>query len=59
MQHLHVWFVAAAYAITAGILLADALLPRFKLQSLLRDIVLRERRRANPKPPASSERPIA
>lgn len=44
MEHLHVWFVAAAYAITALILLADALLPRIKFKALLRGILLRERR---------------
>ena len=44
MQHLHVWFVAAAYAIALLILVADALLPRIKFQSLLRGILLRERR---------------
>ena len=36
MEHLHGWFVAAAYAIALVILVADALLPRIKFQSLLR-----------------------
>lgn len=44
MEHLHGWFVAAAYVIALVILLADALLPRIKLKSLLRGILLRERR---------------
>lgn len=44
MEHLHVWFVTAAYAVTALILLADALLPRIKFKALLRGILLRERR---------------
>ena len=44
MEHLHGWFVAAAYAIALVILLADAFLPRIKFKSLLRGILLRERR---------------
>ena len=44
MEHLHGWFVAAAYVIALAILLADAFLPRIKFQSLLRGILLRERR---------------
>jgi|JI81BgreenRNA_FD_contig_81_1378284_length_1259_multi_3_in_0_out_0_2 hypothetical protein len=44
MEHLHGWFVAAAYLVSAIILLADALLPRVKFKSLLRGILLRERR---------------
>jgi heme exporter protein D len=47
MEHLHGWFVAAAYAVFAVILLADAILPRIKFKSLLRGILLRERRSAN------------
>lgn len=60
MEHLHGWFVAAAYVIGLGILLADAVLPRFRLKSLLRAIQLRERRgAAASKSPASAERPTA
>ena len=44
MEHLHGWFVAAAYAIALVILVADALLPRIKFKSLLRGILLLERR---------------
>jgi hypothetical protein len=44
MEHLHGWVVAAAYAIALVILLADAFLPRIKFKSLLRGILLRERR---------------
>lgn len=46
MEHLHGWFVAAAYAIGLGVLVADAVLPRIKFKSLLRGILLRERRTA-------------
>jgi heme exporter protein D len=46
MEHLHGWFVAAAYVIGLGILVADAVLPRLRLKSLLRGIQLRERRNA-------------
>lgn len=56
MQHLHVWFVIGAYATFALILLADFVLPRIKFKSLLRGILLRERRAAAPNP-ASLERP--
>jgi heme exporter protein CcmD len=48
MEHLHGWFVAAAYAVSAVVLAADAILPRIKFQSLLRGILLRERRTPNP-----------
>ncbi len=44
MEHLHVWFVAGAYAVTLIVLAADAILPRIKLKSQLRGILLRERR---------------
>ena len=44
MEHLHLWFVSAAYAAFVIILAADALLPRLALRTLLRGIVLRERR---------------
>ena len=44
MEHLHGWFVAAAYGVSAILLLGDALLPRVKFKSLLRGILLRERR---------------
>jgi hypothetical protein len=57
MEHLHGWFVAAAYVIGLGILAADALLPRFRMRSLLRAIQLRERRSdAASKSPATAER---
>jgi hypothetical protein len=48
MEHLHGWFVAAAYAAFALILLADAVLPRIKFTSILRGILLRERRAKPP-----------
>lgn len=48
MQHLHVWFVAGAYAAFAAILIADLFLPRIKLRALLRGILLRERRASAP-----------
>lgn len=44
MEHLHGWFVAAAYAAFTVILALDAILPRIKFKSLLRGILLRERR---------------
>ncbi len=44
MEHLHPWFVAAAYAVFIVILAADALVPRFAFSSLLSGIALRERR---------------
>lgn len=50
MEHLHGWFVAAAYAVAAVILVADAVLPRVKFKSLLRGMMLRERRNAASKP---------
>ncbi|HAI59576.1 MAG TPA: heme exporter protein CcmD [Xanthomonadaceae bacterium] len=55
MQHLHVWFVAGAYATFALILLADLFLPRIKLRSLLRGILLRERRASAPTRPVSAD----
>jgi len=52
MEHLHPWFVAAAYAAFTLLLLADAALPRIKFKSLLRGILLRERRtRREPETP--------
>jgi heme exporter protein D len=47
MEHLHAWFVAAAYAVFIVILAVDALVPRITFRALLRDIVLRERRQPN------------
>ena len=44
MEHLHPWFVAGAYGVAFLLLLADAVLPRVRFQSLLRGIRLRERR---------------
>jgi heme exporter protein D len=55
MEHLHGWFVAAAYVIGLGILVADAVLPRIKFKSLLRGILLRERRAAA-HPPVPTDR---
>jgi len=54
MEHLHHWFVLAAYGITFVILFADAILPRVKFQSLLRGILLRERRSAAARPAPST-----
>ena len=56
MEHLHGWFVAAAYAAFAVLLLADAVLPRIRFKSLLRGILLRERRTGASTPSASAER---
>lgn len=50
MEHLHGWFVAAAYLAFAAILLLDAVLPRIKFKSLLRGILLRERRAPSSEP---------
>jgi heme exporter protein CcmD len=50
MQHLHGYFVAAAYAIFAVVLAADFLLPRLRQRQVLRGIRLRERRQS-PKAP--------
>lgn len=44
MEHLHGWFVAAAYAFFALMLVADALLPRYRFTALLRAIRRREQR---------------
>lgn len=44
MEHLHGWFLAAAYAAFTLVLVVDAILPWIKLKSLLRSIVLRDRR---------------
>jgi heme exporter protein D len=49
MADLHSWFVAGAYAVFVVILLADAVLPRLKFKSLLRGILLRERRNLSSK----------
>jgi len=51
MEHLHPWFIAAAFGVSAVLLVADAVLPRIKFQSLLRGILLRERRQPNPEHP--------
>lgn len=56
MEHLHGWFVAAAYAVFAVLMLADAILPRVKFKSLLRGILLRERRAPASPPSASADR---
>lgn len=52
MEHLHPWFIAAAFGVSAVLLVADAVLPRIKFQSILRGILLRERRPSNPERPA-------
>ena len=57
MAHLHDWFVAAAYAVFAVILLADAVLPRLKFKSLLRGILLRERRHPSVEDPRNESDP--
>lgn len=44
MEHLHGWFVTAAYAVFTLVLVFDAFLPWIKFKSLLRGIVLRDRR---------------
>lgn len=52
MEHLHPWFLAGAFGVSAVLLLADALLPRIKFKSLLRGILLRERRTPPPSSPS-------
>ncbi|MBS3959883.1 MAG: hypothetical protein KGZ52_10855 [Xanthomonadaceae bacterium] len=52
MEHLHPWFLAGAFGISAVLLVADAVLPRIKFKSLLRGILLRERRQSKPERPA-------
>lgn len=44
MEHLHVWFITGAYLVSLALLACDAILPRIRFHSLLRGILLRERR---------------
>lgn len=46
MQHLHGYFVAAAYLVFGVVLAVDFFLPRLRQRGVLRAIRLRERRNA-------------